>query len=261
MTDKKEKKIVCFVIVFLILLSIITIGIKKYNKYYTNLSINEIKNNTVEISKKYVDEDNNGKLVLLYGKINEHNDSLYDSEFDININATRLYRKVEIYQWVEEREETKDGKIKIHYKKEWSEKIIKSKKLKETKLINPTNILYRSKSINHDSVTIGAFELSKKQIENIICNNRLKLGNNLNVPESFIIYDNYFTNSVDPENPKVGDYRISYYYNDWEYATILAKQVNNTFKNYVTNKKEKINFIGEGKPSLDEIINVLPLIK
>lgn len=261
MIENKEEKVCKFTILFLIFIAIITFTIKSYNNYYENISINEIKNNTVIVNKNKIDESNNGKLVLLRGKFNERNNELADELFNISVNSVKLYRHVEVYQWIEIKEKDKNGKTIYRYEKVWSDKIIKSKKFKNSKKVNPNKMEYKSIFFTQDKITIGKYELSKLQKKNITCNAKLKLGNYYHIPESYTIYDNYFTNSINPEKPQIGDYRISYYYNDWEDITILAKQKNNSFDDYITKKKENINFIGDGTPTLVEIINVLPLIK
>lgn len=261
MVDKNENRIIYFFIILLIIISITTIIIKEYNRYYTNKSINEIKNSVVKINKNNVDTNNNGKLVLLRGKINESENYLSDPLFNINTKATKLYRNVEIYQWVEIEEKDENGKTVYRYEKKWSNEIIKSNKYKKHKNENPTKKVIKSQYFNHDTLTIGEYVLSKQQMKDLPCHIRLRLGNNNISPEGFTIFDNYFTNSINPENPEIGDYRISYYYSDWAIVTVLAKQDNNSFKNYVTKKKEKINYLGPGKQELDIIIDSLPLIK
>lgn len=259
MSNNKENKTFLYGMVFLILIVLTSIGIKKYNKYYNNKSIKEIKKNTLLVSSKKINNDNNGKLVLTKGKFNTN--YLYDSLFNIKVEANNLLRHVEVYQWVQIKEVNSKGKTVYKYEKVWSDRIIKSKKFKNKKKINPTKKIYKSKYFNQDITTIGAFTLSKKQVKNLPCDTRLKLGTSNEPKNGFIIYDNFFTNSKNPEKPKIGDYRISYHYNNWEYATVLATQKGKSFTDYITKKREKINYIAKDKISLDEIINYLPLKK
>lgn len=245
----KNKYVYCYIA--LVLLLIITFGIKIFNSYYENMSIKEIEKNTI-VLKSNKDTSNNGKLVLLKGKLKNSNESLTDDLFNISVESTRLYRNVEVYQWIEYTEKDKNGKTVYKYKKGWYDKKIDSDDFKKKKKINPKKWQYKAKYINQNQITIGNFTLSKSQIKKIPCNLRLKLGTYNIVKDGFIIYDNYFTNSIDPENPEIGDYRISYYYNNWSDVTILALQQNESFEDYITKKGDKINFITSGKLNLSQ---------
>lgn len=253
----KKNRLYLYCIIFLILLSLTTIIIKKYNKFYDNLTRSELKKHTKTISNKTINSNYNGELVLLKGKLQYKNEILTDNLFNIEIKTPRLFRYVEIYQWVEHKEINKKGKKVYKYEKVWSDKIIKSKKFKKKSHINPTKKIIKSKSFTHDTIKIGEFELSKKQKKNIGCNIRLKLSSNFEIPhKNYIIYDNYFTNSKNPEKPKIGDYRISYYYSDWKNVTVLAVQSNNTFTDFISKKKEKINYIIGDKFTKEEMIDI-----
>lgn len=250
MFNFKNKYLYCCLA--LILLLIITFGIKLFNNYYDTMSIKEIKKNTI-VLKNNKDTSNDGHLVLLNGKIKTSNGLLNDDLFNTNVESTRLFRNVEVYQWIEYKEKDKNGKIVYKYKAGWFDQKIDSSEFRKKNKVNPNKWQYKAKYINPEQIKIGNFELSKSQIKKIPCNIRLKLGSNNILKDGFIIYDNYFTNSIDPEKPKVGDYRISYYYNNWDYITVLALQKNNSFEDYITKKGEKVNIIAGDKFSLNQL--------
>ena len=240
------------------MISFFTILVKNYNKYYDNIAKNELKKNIKPISNKNIDHSNEGKLVLINGKIKYNNEILYDDLFGISAKAPRLLRYVEVYQWEQHEEINNNGKTVYKYDKVWSNDIIKSKDFKKKGHSNITKKNIETKFYTHDTIKIGKFKLSKKQKNNIACNVQIRLGSNMSIPiKDFKIYDNFFMNSKDPLNPEIGDYRISYYYSDWENVTILASQHNDTFTDYITKKKERINYINNGKLNKFEIIDLI----
>ena len=68
------------------------------------------------------------------------------------------------------------------------------------------------------------------------------------------IKNNYITNSVDFENPQIGDFRIKYTYNDYKDASVLAVQSGNSFTGFTSKAGKTINRVFEGKLNGNEMI-------
>lgn len=257
--EKIEEKnnIYIMTILFLVIISFTTIGITNYNNYYENKTIKEIKKNAVIIKDGQVKKENEGKLVLVSGKLNYNDKFVYDDLFYVTSFSPKFLRYVEMYQWYEYKTTDKNGKTIYKYGKKWSNELIDSTNFKDKKHKNPKYKVAGTLFRYSKEIKVGDYILSQKQKEKLPCKTRIKLSSNIPVYDSYRIYDNYIINSKDPENPEVGDNRVSYYYNDWEEITILAKQKNNSFDDYITNNNSKINIIIKNKQSIKKLIKFI----
>lgn len=253
MSTKKENKIYLYCIILLIIVSIVTIIFTKYNKYYENRTINEIKKNVVIVKDGKVKKENEGKLVLVNGKLDYGDEILHDDLFDISIQTPRLFRYIEVYQWFEYKTKDKNGNTIYKYVKKWDANMIDSDKFQEKKYINPKGKIENSKFFYAKEISINEFTLSEEQKGKLPCPNKIRINPNIKLEPQFKIYDNYITNSIDPYDPQIGDARISYYYNSWKEATVLAVQSKNSFESYTTKTDLMVNHLGEGKLSLSEM--------
>lgn len=118
-----------------------------------------------------------GKFVHVTGTA-KTDDVLSDAEFGVSVNALRLARKAEMFQWVEEEKSEKRGKkrVKVYtYEKEWAEGSIDHTRFQEPAgHENPTNP-YESDAWGATNVAFGKFELSTDQIANLGSLEPLKL--------------------------------------------------------------------------------------
>lgn len=250
--QKKDKNFVkIFFIIILVIITIFTIIITNRNDYIKN----KILNKTITIDTDIINKNNNGKLVLARGFIDYGHDGLTDNLFNINIDAPILYRNVEVYQWEKYEEINKNNKKIYKYKKKWSKEIIDSSKFKNNNYKNPSTKAIENKLFIANNIKFGKFRLSKKQKLKIPCTVKLKINKNMKLNNNFKIYEDFFTNSKNPEKPRIGDIRISYCYNNWKYITILAVQKGYTFDSLKLNDDYRINYINDGVVYLNEIID------
>ena len=215
----------------------------------------ELSKELINVSSEEVNKDNEGKLVATNGKIvvgSEVNDYL----FGIKVNSAHLKRKVEMYQWKEEKHTDSNDKETYSYTKEWTEELIDSSNFKEYGHKNPTSMSYKTDDFKASSVKVGAFSLTSDQILSMSTDKELLIGNEKPIGNMKIV-DNYMTTSNNLNNPQVGDIRISWVYNDWEEASILAKQKGNSFENYESKAGKSINRVEKGILSGEEIVKVI----
>ena len=236
----------------LIGIAILTIGITTYNKLYNDKLFKEIKENTVIIKYNTINSKNEGKLVLVSGDI-MFSGVAKDDLFGITVKTPKLLRYVEVYQWYEYTEKI-NGKTIYKYGKKWSNDLIDSSNFKEKEHKNPTSKIGATLVSGPNDTHIGEFKIAQKLMYTLPCDKKLYLSPNMSLPSSFKVFDNYITSAKDFTKPNVGDFRVSYYYNDWKNATILAKQSKNSFKPYTTKNKEKVYIIEEGMLNLNEMM-------
>lgn len=237
--------IVCFSFAIVLLL------FNEIKHYENNKKSNELKNNTIVLEENKIDINNNNNLVLASGKLDYNNQVQIDNYFEIKVKTPKLLRYIEVYQWDRYKEKDSNGKTTYVYYKKWSSELIDSTNFIEHD--NPTIKAHGTRFYLADSIKLGEFDLSKSQIKSLPCNKQLKLKKDMNLPEGYKIYKNYITDSIDPKEPEIGDTRVSFSYNNWKSITILAKQSGNSFKNYYTYDKDKINILKEGKYTIDDI--------
>lgn len=141
----------------------------------TAKSLNEGAKSVVEASADNVDAANEGKFVHLTGEA-VTNDTLTDSDFGVSVNAIRLTRDVEMYQWVEDVQTEKKKKLggseetvkTYHYQKEWSSYLNDSSNFKDQSgHMNPPAFPYESNSWQAKDVSLGAYQLSSDLIRQI----------------------------------------------------------------------------------------------
>jgi len=118
----------------------------------------------VKISADKVDKANDGKLVHLSAKAETD-----DSAFGVSVNAIRLTREVQMYQWVEESKSEKKKKLgggtetvtTYNYTKQWAKSLNSSANFaKPEGHQNPSQMPFDEFSVQADDVKVGAFRLS-----------------------------------------------------------------------------------------------------
>ena len=218
-------------------------------------TVKELREQYIDVGSDSIDSSNEGKLIATNGEFVVNDEYISDNEFSLDVKTAKLNRIVEMYQW-EEKENTDDNDNKTYtYSKKWSTSLISSSSFHNSSYSNPTSMPYKEKTFYADSANIGAFSLSKSQIENLSLSAALSLNSNLTLPAGFTISDNYITNAADINNPQVGDIRISYKYNDYKEASVLAVQNGSSFVDFVSTQGKKINKIMEGKLTGSQLID------
>ena len=214
---------------------------------------NEVEKTGIEVKADSVDEKNEGKLVVVAGKLDVVDESLSDPKFNISVKSSKLVRKVEMYQW-EETEHVDDDDTKSYtYEKKWSDDLIESKDFHQSGYNNPTSFPVANESYLANDVKVGEYNLSSKQIEKTNAQATLS-AENVVLTEEYKYQNNYVTTSKNLDEPEIGDIRISWLYNDWNEATILAVQKGNTFVDFVSKDGKTVNRVEEGLLSLKQIV-------
>lgn len=145
----------------------------------------ETARNTVKVTAETVNPANDGKLLLVQGEA-VSSDVLRDPALGISVNGLKLVRKVEMFQWEEQKKtktekklvKGKTQKVKTtyyEYKKVWSTQLINSGEFKQDKFRkvtggqsqNPATMPLESDRWYADTVTVGAFTLPHGLIQKL----------------------------------------------------------------------------------------------
>jgi hypothetical protein len=220
----------------------------------------------VSVTTDAVNPANDGKLVHLTGKA-ETDETLTDPVFGISVNALRLNRNVEMYQW----QETTQNKTKkklgggtetvttYSYNKTWSDQDIRSGSFKEPAgHENPASLPYPSTQSTAKDVTLGAFALSSSLVKKINDYEPFPVSNDAPVPDSLMencrLHNAGFYIGGDPASPQVGDTKIRFEIVLPTEASVISKQTSNTFEPYGTKAGGTIELLQTGVHTADAMI-------
>ena len=215
----------------------------------------ELKKEVTEVNSDEIDKSNDGKLIVTSGELLASNE-VNDYSFGVSVTTPILKRKVEMYQWKEEEHTDSNDEKYYTYSKEWSDELIDSSNFNETGHKNPSAFSYKSETFKALFVKLGAFSLSDEQVDKLSTDKTLSLAT-FKAANGFYINDDYMTSSNNVNSPNVGDIRISWVYNDWEEATVLAVQKDNSFEDFTSSADKKVNRVEKGSLSSDEIIEMI----
>jgi|GEM_PF-677732 len=242
-TNEAKKKaklpgcsIACIIIaIFIFLLSFAVVGSMRSD-------IPDIENNLVSLEKATVLPENEGKLVLVSGKLSVKNE-LKDNDFNVAVKTPKLERIVYMLQWEEDRDEDSDGDVTYTYSQVWSNALINSNSFYSVSRNNPKKKPIESKYFKNETY-LGDFLLTDAQMERLETEPTVtELDEAVGKKHGLRVEDGSYTNVVG-KSPKIGDIKIRFHYIDTEELgniTILAKQKGYGFEVYETKGKTKID--------------------
>jgi len=130
--------------------------------------------NVVSVDVAQIDSNNEGRLIHVSGKA-KTTDVLNEDFFGVSLNALKLSRVVEAYQW-EEQTETKTERASgggekktttYSYRKVWSSELIDSSNFKESGHDNPTGLPVENAEYYASDVSLGAFKLPERLVQRL----------------------------------------------------------------------------------------------
>lgn len=245
-----------------ILIAIVLLWWNEGNSVREIKKVKEGKAALVEISSETVNPDNEGSLVHLSGFATT-NDTLADPRFGIEVNAIKLERVVEMYQYKENKKtEEKDnmgGETTVTetftYEEVWSSSLINSDNFEESWRKNPKSFDNKAENWSANNVTLEAFNLSDGIINSISGYEALAVNSettdtsqgNFKITQGIIYY------GADAKFPEIGDERISYRVLYPQDVSIIAQQFGQTFKPYPTKVGKDIQLVMRGNLTADEM--------
>uniref|UniRef100_A0A8C6L677 Transmembrane protein 43 n=1 Tax=Nothobranchius furzeri TaxID=105023 RepID=A0A8C6L677_NOTFU len=155
---------------------------------------------------------NNDRLVHLSAQL-QTLQPLHDPNYRVAVQAVKLKREVEMYQWVEYRESKdyqENGETKTEttytYNTEWKSELINSRNFdKELGHQNPSAMAVESVTVVAPEVRVGPFVLSKGLYLFIKTDFSV-----FNLEPYLSIHDDYFYHTQSPLRPQVGDVRVRF---------------------------------------------------
>lgn len=245
----------------LFLLSFLVLFWNEGRAVKTHKGLQEGAKGTVTVMADKVDPSNDGNLVHLSGEATT-TETLSDPDFGISVNAIRLSRDVEMYQW-KQTEKTKSKKkvggsktktTTYEYEKTWSSSLIPSDNFKEkTGHQNPSAMRYESESFQANDVTLGAFSLSPSLINKMTNWEDLRVEQTTMSEAKVVEGGTLYIGKGTTTSPQIGDLRISFSAVNPAVVSIVAQQVGSTFEPYNTSYDTQIEMLSQGTVSKDNM--------
>jgi hypothetical protein len=219
-------------------------------------TLNEGAGSVISLPEARVLPENEGKLVHVSGKA-VTDEIITDAVFEVAVNAIKLKRKVEMYQWKESKNRKTSKKLgggketvtTYSYNKSWSSSLINSSNFKKPGgHQNPGAMPYQSAEFIADEVSLGEFKLSRSLVGKINKTSVLPvrdLANIDGIPDAMFQGDGiYFGNN--PSSPQIGDIRIAYQIVTPTDVSIVSKQIGQSFEPYRTEAGGTIDLLSMG---------------
>lgn len=221
-----------------------------------------------------VDPAFEGKAVHATG-IATTEDILRDAEFGIAVNALRLARSVEYYQWTEDSESKSKDKLggatetttTYTYEPAWCSSPVNSNEFKDPDY-RGKNFVWRTveeSSQNARNVTFGAYRLTDGIVSRIsgeepaypALDSTLKSRLLAQVTDSTVavtVNGSQVYIGADPANPRIGDVRITFVQvTSPKTLSLLQKTVNGTFENYIAKNGKSFSRVEMGTVSAENM--------
>ena len=235
----------------------------------TAKSLNDGEQVTVEALAGTIDPARQGKLVHVAGKTAVKT-SVSDAEFGLTTNEViKLKRRVEIFQWVEEKSEKSQSKIgggqetttEYRYNKKWDEKLHDSSTFKYPgEHLNPPPRVLGSEFTAVDA-SLGAFRLPKFLLSQWHDYQPHELPAMNQLPQETrdlaTVQNQWLVLSKFPANPRTGDARVRFEAIKTGDTSVLARQVTDTFEPYATPFGNSIARITSGIQSKESMFTAV----
>ena len=206
---------------------------------------------TVEPTK--IEPGNEAKLVHVTGDI-KSGAPLRDPEFGVTATALQLVRTVEMFQWKEEtRTETRknlggsEETITTYtYQRVWSDSRNDSSRFRRPEGHNNPDMRYRRAAVVARDATLGAFRPGERVLQQLPTDRELRVepavadGLRGRVGGPVHVVDGKLYFGVNPNEPRIGDLRISFAVAPAGPASVIGRQTGADFTEYQTKAGDRL---------------------
>lgn len=247
-----------FIGIILIIVSFPVLFLNEGRAVKTQKTLEEGQSSVVKVSGDAVDPKNDGKLVYLTGNATAEG-VLSDDAFKVTSDALKLRRKLEYYQWKEDKRTETKKKIgggeetvtTYDYNKVWSDRPINSSNFhKSQEYKNPQPSLEAEEWVKK-GIKLEAFTLSSGLAEQIDNYSALSAKAAAELPQQVagkkLHQDGSgFYLGVDPATPAIGDIRVTHEVALPGAVSVIAVQSGNSFKPFTAKAGGTIEMLSTG---------------
>ena len=205
-------------------------------------TLNEGAGTVISLPEARVSAEYDGQLVHVSGEATT-DEIVTDPEFGVAVNAIKLQRKAEMYQWKENKKRRTKKKLgggkktvtTYSYSKSWSSSLISSSSFKKPDgHQNPASMPYRSEEFVAAEVFLGEFKLPRSLVGKINKSAILPVADLADIDDlpnaDFHGSGIYFGDN--PSAPQIGDLRITYHIVAPTEVSIVAQQIGQSLEPY-----------------------------
>ncbi|EDV96867.1 transmembrane protein 43 homolog [Drosophila grimshawi] len=221
---------------------------------------------SMQFTEEEQDQTFDNRIVHLSGPI-ICGEPLTEPDYNIQLMAVKLRRRVQMYQWVEEAIDNHfgDSEDSVHsdtrsyyYKREWRDDLVDSRRFNSRRgHQNPQRLPIESVLQVADAVYIGKYELGG-EVKNKF-NNYHELTSDIRPEDSSIkMHLGLYYHANDVFNPEVGDLRILFTYAgmEGEIYSIVGKLQGNKVEPYITTRGVPVLLLHHGEISAAELFRM-----
>ncbi|HYR27729.1 MAG TPA: TMEM43 family protein [Thermoanaerobaculia bacterium] len=207
-----------------------------------------------------LDPSKEGKLVHMSGMMTTQQ-PVADDALPVQADAIKLARKVEMYQWTEEKETKTESKVgggettttTYSYNKEWVEGHVDSSQFQHPENHeNPPAPQFASQTFVADPVKIGAHKLTPEQLAKLETSVEYPVADDAaeqlpaELAEQMQVSKGKFYMGADEATPELGDVRISYSVVKPAPVSLAAMQSGDSFAPYQAKEGDQLLLVQEG---------------
>lgn len=224
-------------------------------------ALKEVGKEVQTVDAGVVNPENEQAVVHFSGRA-ETTGQVQDEVFGISESALKLNRKVEVYQWQEDRKTSSEKKLgggtetvtTYTYRKVWGDELHSSSSFYEKEgHENPTSKAFPDHLSVAEPISVGAFTLPGDLIKRLSQWESYPLtqleGTELQDREHASLIGGVAYLGATPATPTIGDTRISFEWMRPHEVTIVAQQVGQTLEPFIS-KKGKGQKVGLLKPGV-----------
>jgi hypothetical protein len=219
----------------------------------TARSLTEGRGAVASIDPQRTDPANEGKIVHLAGAVKIPS-SLTDEEFGVSAQALRLVRKVEMYQWREEKKtETRknfggseETVTTYSYQRAWLDTRQDSSRFRNQDGHRNPDMRYHARDLMSRDATLGTFQLNETVLRQIAAGDELRVDPALAGPLQtklsgpVQVTDGRIYLGRDPGSAQIGDHRIGYRVARPESISVIGRQSGSGFAEYQTQAGDRL---------------------
>ncbi|XP_050731838.1 transmembrane protein 43 homolog isoform X2 [Eriocheir sinensis] len=216
------------------------------------------------ISANMVHEENNNKLVHVWGPLSTW-PVLADEAYGVEINAVKLKRRVQMFQWIEEessiRSEDTPGMpsdTSYSYSYAWRDKVVDSTAFSiPWGHDNPKTIPVESTIRVAETVSVGGYRLSPALKEEFFDFTSFS-GDEQPEQGDVKLHGGMYYLTRDIYNPDIGDLRIQFYFagRAGEMVSVVGQQRGDTLYPFPTLAGRELLIVRQGKLSVEEMFSL-----
>ncbi|CRL06300.1 CLUMA_CG019018, isoform A [Clunio marinus] len=203
-------------------------------------------------------ENYEGKLIHVSGYVRVQ-EPIADATYNILVQAVKLRKIVQMYQWHEDYTENKfaegdETARNYFYYKDWSENVVDSRSFHSLGHQNPRQLPMQSRMMIADKTYIGNFEIGESAKE--LFTGWIDVTSDTRPEDPYIkMHLGWYFHVDDLYDPLVGDTRVKFQFAGLQGSvyTIVGKLVNGKIEPYKSNLKKKIILLSKGELTIEEI--------